>query len=87
LVASGISIGARVPTFAIDAVDADGKRKESLAGANNIYAANRAFDELLLHLKPGEILQLRQRGRVLRREAAVGGHRERIIAQAQELKK
>lgn len=74
-------------TFAIDAVAADGKRKEKLAGMNNIYAANRAFDELLFHFNPGEILLLRQRGRVIRREAAVGGHRERVIAQGGEPKK
>lgn len=70
-------------TFAIDAVDADGKRKERLAGANNIFAANKAFDELLFHFNPGEILLLRQRGRVIRQEPAVGGHRERVIAEAE----
>lgn len=69
-------------TFAIDAVDADGRRKEKLAGANNICAVNRAFDELLFHFNPGEILLLRQRGRVIRREAAIGGYRERVIAEA-----
>jgi len=69
-------------TFAIDTVDADGKRKEKLAGANNICAANRAFDELRFHFNPGQILLLRQRGRVIRREAAVGGYRERVIAEA-----
>lgn len=70
-------------TFAIDAVDAEGKRRERLAGANNIYAANRAFDELLFHFNPGETLLLRQGGRIIREEPAVGGHRERVIAEAE----
>ena len=71
-------------TFAIDNVNADGRCKEKLGGMNNIYAAQRAFDELLFHFNPGEILQLRQRGRVIREEQAVGGHRERVIAEAEK---
>lgn len=68
-------------TFSIDTVDADGKRKERLGGMNNVYAANVAFDELLFHYNPGEILQLRQGGRIMRQDKAVGGHRERVIAE------
>lgn len=67
-------------TFAIDLVDAEGKRKERLGGMNNVYAAQRAFDELLHHFNAGEIIILRQRGRIMRREHATGGHRERVIA-------
>lgn len=71
-------------TFAIDNVDADGKRKEKLGGMNNICAANRAFDELLFHFNPGDLLQLRHRGRIIRQEQAVGGHRDRVIAAAEK---
>ncbi|MEZ2132446.1 MULTISPECIES: hypothetical protein [unclassified Sinorhizobium] len=56
-------------TFAIDVVTEDGKLMEKVAGANNISVAHKAFDEMLLHRGASDWLLLRQRGRVIRREA------------------
>jgi len=67
-------------TFAIDEVDPTGKTTEKIAGANNICAANAAFDEYLRHQNERTILQLRHGGRIIREENAIGDSREWLIA-------
>ena len=66
-------------TFAIDEIDPTGEA-EKVAGANNIYAAQAAYEEYLHHLNPRSVLQLRHRGRVIREQNALGDSREWILS-------
>ena len=66
-------------TYSIDVVDDDDIAIEHIAGANNIFVANRSFDQLLFYFTERSILMLREGGRVMRREHGTGGwHREYI---------
>lgn len=73
-------------THAIDVVDDTGKTKEHVAGANNVAVANIAFDELLYHHNPPEVLMLRDGARVMRQEKAKGGGKERYMQTASRRK-
>lgn len=66
-------------THAIDVVDSAGKTKEHVAGANNVAVATIAFEELLYHHNPPEVLMLRDGARVMRQEKAKGGGKERYM--------
>ena len=66
-------------TYSIDVVDADDNVAEHIAGANNMFVANRAFEQLLFYFTERSILMLCEGGRVMRREHGTGGwHREFI---------
>ncbi|MGO4440778.1 hypothetical protein [Rhizobium sp. RAF56] len=66
-------------TFAIDEIDPAGEA-EKVGGANNIYAAQAAYQEYLHHLNPRSVLQLRHRGRVIREQNALGDGQEWILS-------
>ena len=56
----------------VEEVRSDGGSGEQIAGANNIFAARRAFDELLAHFNPPRKLRLREGPRIIREANCTG---------------
>lgn len=56
----------------IEIVDPNTEQSKPIAGANNIFAAARAFDELRKDYFPSTTLQLREKSRILKREPGTG---------------